>query len=78
MDILPTNILSPIVISVKILIITIGCAIAILNYFHQKEAKKMEKKLRIGLPGSVSLAMTAQTGLSVIFLFIATILLVAF
>lgn len=78
MDILPTNIVPMITTSFKAIILIGACAIVAVNYFHTKEARKMERKLSINLPGSVSLAMSLQMLLSVAFLFVATTLLFFF
>ena len=78
MDLLPTETLKVIVLSFKTLFLIMGVILVLINYFHSKEAKKMERKLSVGLPGSVTLAMSLQLLFSVAFLFAATILLFLF
>lgn len=75
MDIVPANILPMIVTSFKIVIVLGAGAIVAINYFQNKEAKKMERKLSISLPGSVTFAMSLQMLISVAFLFVTIILL---
>lgn len=72
MDILPTNSLSVITIAFRVLFVISGIIIVVVNYLHVKEAKKMEDKLSISLPGSIQLAMSMQLILSIIFLFATT------
>lgn len=72
MDILPTNIIPVIENSFKILVVVVGGVVVAINYFHTKEAKKMERKLNIALPGSVHLALSLQMLFSISFIFIAT------
>lgn len=62
----------------KIIFLIASCAIVGISYFHAKEAKKMEAKLSVGLPGSVHIVMTVQLFLSVVFVFLATIFLFLF
>lgn len=78
MDILPTETVQVITISFKALFVVIGALVVLVNYFHSKEAVKMERKLSIALPGSVHLAMSAQLVLSLIFLFATTMTLFLF
>ena len=78
MDILPTNILNLMVSMIKVFFVLAGLIIVGLNYFHTKEARKMEKKLDVPLPISVNLGMSFQFILSIIFLFLTTIFLFIF
>ncbi len=78
MDILPTNSINIITIAFKVLFVIAGCMIVAVNYLHTKEARKMESKLSIALPGSVHLAMSMQLLLSILFLFVTTIFLLIF
>lgn len=75
MDLLPTNILPMIILSFKIVMIIGACAIVAINYFHTKEAKKMERKLSVAFPGSVNLAMSLQMFVSAAFLVSSIVLL---
>lgn len=75
MDIVPTNIVPMIVTSFKIVILIGALAIVAINYFHTKEAKKMERKLNIAFPGSVNLAMSLQMLLSLAFLIVSVVIL---
>lgn len=76
MDILPTSVISTIEFSLEIFIVIAASIILAFNYFHGKEARKMERKLNISLPGSVSLALNFQMILS--FVFFATALVFLF
>lgn len=78
MAILPTEAVRVITLSFKALFVVAGGIIVIINYFHNKEAIKMERKLSISLPGSVHLAMSLQLLLSIVFLFAATMTLFLF
>lgn len=68
MDILPEDILKIVALSFKILLVLGASAIAIVSYFQAKEARKMERKLQIAIPGSVSIAMSMHFVVSLIFL----------
>lgn len=70
MDILPADVLDIIETAFKVLFLTIGGMVILISFFQTKEARKMEKKLRIALPGSVGLAISVQLVLSAVFLFI--------
>jgi hypothetical protein len=59
--------------SFKILVLIVGSVVVAINYFHTKEAKKMERKLNIALPGSVHLAMSLQMFFSISFIILATL-----
>lgn len=68
MDILPTSLTIVIIATFKILFIIIALIIVVVNYLHTNEAKKMERRLSVSLPGSVHLAMSFQLVLSIMFL----------
>jgi uncharacterized membrane protein YidH (DUF202 family) len=72
MDIIPTDALKIAETGIKIFFVLAAGVIITLNYFHTKEAKKMERKLDVALPGSIHLAMSVQFLLTIIFLFLAT------
>lgn len=78
MDILPINIANTVLFILKLLLILTAAIIAAISYFHNKEARKMEGKLRVALPGSVQLVMSMQLIFSIVFLFAATLVLLVF
>lgn len=75
---MPTNATQMITIAFKVLFVIAGGMIVVVNYLHTKEARKMERKLSVSLPGSVHLAMSLQLLLSVLFLFVMTLFLLIF
>lgn len=75
MDILPTNILFVLTLSFKILFVIVGIIIVLVNYLHASEARKMERRLSVHIPGSVHLAMSLQLYLSAFFVLLASITL---
>lgn len=78
MDIIPTSALSTIVTSFKILFIVIGVIVVAINYFQEKEARKMERKLSIELPQSIHIVLSTQIVISFIFLGLTLVLLIFF
>ena len=78
MDFLPAETIKLIATLSKVAFIIIGCGIVTVNYFHMKEARKMEKRLSVELPRSVSLAISVQLGMSIIFAFALTVFLFIF
>lgn len=75
MDTLLANVISIIKFSLETFIVITASIILVFNYFQAKEARKMERKLNISLPGSVSLALNVQMILSLLFLIAALIFL---
>lgn len=71
MDMLPTSVISVVELSLQALIVISAVVIFAFNYFQVKEARKMERKLNMFLPGSVGLAMSLQTTASIAFLVLA-------
>lgn len=78
MDISLANFITMFLLILKIGILLAASILAGISYFHSKEAKKMEGKLQVAMPGSVQLAMSIQLIFSVAFLFGATLLLLVF
>lgn len=76
MDILPVKIINMMILSFKTIILLTTAIIVGINYFHSREAKKMENKLNVVIPGSIQLVMSVQLIISVVFLFATTILFI--
>ena len=75
MDILPTEVLTVVTTAFKVLFVIVAGVVVLVSYFQAKEARKMEQKLRIALPGSVGLSMSVQLMLSLSYLILATLFL---
>lgn len=73
--IIPTETLASITAVFKVLFFAGAGIMMLISYFHIKEARKMENKLKVVLPGSVSLAMSIQLILSIVLLFLSTAVL---
>lgn len=78
MDALIANMANPIIFILKIVLVVGGCFVALINYFHIKEANKMQKKMDIALPSGVGFGMSVQLLLSVVFVFASTVYLFIF
>lgn len=78
MDILPADALNVVSSAFKILFFITAGIIVLISYFQAKEARKMESKLKISLPGSVNLAISLQLGLSFVALFASIVVLILF
>ena len=76
MDMLPANIISMFIFSLKTIILLTSAIVVAINYFHSREARKMESKLNVVIPGSIQLVLSFQLIISIIFLFVATILFI--
>lgn len=59
----------------KYLFFVIGSAVFAINYFQAREAKNIEQKLKVNLPGSVHAVLSFQLILSLIFVFAMLIIL---
>lgn len=78
MDILPINVTMIFIPILKFIVVIAAVGVVLINYFHSKEAMKMEKKLEVLLPGSIHLAISIQLFLSILFLFASTVVLLIF
>lgn len=78
MDILSTETIRMISTFLKFFFVIFGAFLVILKFFYTKETRKMERKLRIYLPGSVQMAMSVELSLEILFLFVSTVVFFLF
>lgn len=74
MDILPDDVLKMVIVSFKILLAFVASLVTLVSYFQAKEARKMEHKLQIAIPGSISIAMSMHFAVSLVFLAVSVLL----
>lgn len=75
MDIFPIEFAKVSLVLLKVAFLLIGSTLAAISYFHVRETNKMEKRLKISLPGSIHVMMSAQLLFSTAFVFFMFLLL---